>query len=119
MVLIARALAQQARILIMDEPSSSLDLGNRIKVMKTVKRLTGEGYTVIQSTHDPDQAFFYSDRILAMKDGRVLACGEAKAIVKDTVISELYGTEVEVYSLREDTVRVTLPAETTEHSKEE
>ena len=119
MVLIARALAQQARILIMDEPSSSLDLGNRIKVMKTVKRLTGEGYTVIQSTHDPDQAFFYSDRILAMKDGRVLACGEANDIVKDTVISKLYGTEVEIYSLREDTVRVTLPAETTEHSKEE
>ena len=119
MVLIARALAQQARILIMDEPSSSLDLGNRIRVMKTVKRLTGEGYTVIQSTHDPDQAFFYSDRILAMKDGQVLACGPAKDIVKDTIISELYGAEVEVYSLREDTVRVTLPAETHGHSKEE
>jgi len=119
MVLIARALAQQARILIMDEPSSSLDLGNRIRVMKTVKRLTGEGYTVIQSTHDPDQAFFYSDRILAMKDGQILACGASRDIVKDTLISELYGTEVEVYSLREDSVRVCLPAEQSETTKEE
>ncbi len=119
MVLIARALAQKARILIMDEPSSSLDLGNRIKVMQTVKRLTGEGYTVIQSTHDPDQAFFYSDRILAMKDGQVLACGEAQDVVNQSLISELYGTEVEVYSLREDSVRVCLPAEQIRNSEGE
>ena len=110
MVLIARALAQQARILIMDEPSSSLDFGNRIRVMQTVKRLTGEGYTVIQSTHDPDQAFFYSDRILAMKDGGILADGTPKEILCKEVISELYGTEVDIYSLRDDSVRVCVPA---------
>jgi len=111
MVLIARALAQQARILIMDEPSSSLDFGNRIRVMQTVRLLTREGYSVIQSTHDPDQAFYYSDRILAMKDGRVLADGAPGEILCKPVISELYDTEVEVYSLRDDRVRVCVPAD--------
>lgn len=111
MVLIARALAQQARILIMDEPSSSLDFGNRIRVMQTVRQLTREGYSVIQSTHDPDQAFYYSDRILAMKDGQVLADGAPGDILCNTVISALYDTEVEVYSLRDDRVRVCVPAD--------
>ncbi|MBR6430263.1 MAG: ABC transporter ATP-binding protein [Oscillospiraceae bacterium] len=111
MVLIARALAQQAQILIMDEPSSSLDFGNRIRVMQTVKKLTGEGYTVIQSTHDPDQAFYYSDRILALQDGKVLAWGHPKEILCNSLISALYGTEVEVYSLRDDSVRICVPTD--------
>ena len=53
-----------------------------------------------------------------MKNGQVLACGASRDIVKDTLISELYGTEVEVYSLREDSVRVCLPAEQSETAKE-
>lgn len=111
MVLIARALAQEAHILIMDEPSASLDLGNRIRVMQTMKALAREGYTVIQSTHDPDQAYFYSDRIIALHKGMILASGDPGNVLCNTVISELYGTEVEVYSLREDRIRVCLPAE--------
>lgn len=111
MVLIARALAQEAHILIMDEPSASLDLGNRIRVMQTMKSLAREGYTVIQSTHDPDQAYFYSDRIIALHKGMILASGDPGNVLCNTVISELYGTEVEVYSLREDRIRVCLPAE--------
>ena len=110
LVLIARAMAQQAKILIMDEPSSSLDFGNRIRVMETVKGLTEHGYCVIQSTHDPNQAYQYSDRILAMYDGRVLAWGSPEETVCDTVISKLYGVDVEVCSLRNDRIRVCIPA---------
>ena len=110
LVLIARAMAQKAKILIMDEPSSSLDFGNRIRVMDTVKGLTGQGYCVIQSTHDPEQAYRYSDKILAMAGGKVLAWGTPEETVCDAVISELYGVEVEVCSLRNDRVRVCLPA---------
>ena len=110
LVLIARAMAQQARVLVMDEPSASLDFGNRIRVMQTVKTLTRDGYAVIQSTHDPDQAFLYSDKILALYSGEVLAWGTPKETVCNSLISRLYGVDVEVCSLREDTVRVCIPA---------
>lgn len=110
LALIARALVQDAKILIMDEPSSALDYGNRMRVMQTVKSLTKEGYTVIQSTHDPDQAFLYSDRVLAIHGGRVLAYGEPKETICDSLISTLYGVEVEVCSLYEDRMRVCVPA---------
>ena len=109
LVLIARAMAQQAKILVMDEPSASLDYGNRIRVMQTVRRLAGEGYCVIQSTHDPDQAYLYSDTVLALSGGEVLAWGTPKDTVQDPLISALYGVEVEVCSLQEDAVRVCVP----------
>lgn len=110
LVLIARAIAQQAKILIMDEPSANLDFGNRIRVMQTVKKLTADGYAVIQSTHDPDQAYQYSDKILALHGGKVLAWGTPREVVNEALISKLYGVEVEVCSLRDDRIRVCVPA---------
>ena len=106
LALIARAMAQQAKILIMDEPSANLDFGNRLRVMQTVRRLTHEGYTVIQSTHDPDQAYRYSDRILALHDGGVLACGTPAETITESTISKLYNTPVEVCSIRDDKIRI-------------
>lgn len=93
LVLIARAIAQQAKILIMDEPSSSLDFGNKIRLMQAMKDLTKDGYTVIQSTHDPEQALVYSDKVLALSDGQVFAWGEAKEIINASMISKLYQIE--------------------------
>ena len=109
LVLLARAIAQQARILVMDEPSANLDFGNKIRVMNVVRGLTRDGYTVIQSTHDPDQAYLYSDRILALYGGEVLAWGAPRDIVDSALISTLYGVEVEVCSMQEDAVRVCVP----------
>ncbi|MBQ9931607.1 MAG: ABC transporter ATP-binding protein, partial [Firmicutes bacterium] len=111
LVLIARAIAQQAKILVMDEPSANLDFGNRIRVMQTVHKLTKEGYLVIQSTHDPDQAYFYSDKILALYGGKVLAWGTPQETISDSLISTLYGVDVEVCSMRSDAVRVCVPKE--------
>lgn len=109
LVLIARAIAQQAKILVMDEPSANLDFGNRIRVMNTVKSLTKDGYTVIQSTHDPDQAYMYSDKILALYGGQVLAWGTPQETICNSLISTLYGVNVEVSSMRDDVVRVCVP----------
>ena len=111
LVLIARAIAQQARILVMDEPSANLDFGNKIRVMKTVKSLTDEGYTVIQSTHDPDQAYLYSDRILALLDGKVCAWGTPQDTISDSLVSALYGVDAAVCSLWDDRIRVCVPAD--------
>lgn len=110
LVLLARAIAQQARILIMDEPSANLDFGNKIRVMKTVKGLTDDGYTIIQSTHDPDQAYLYSDKILALHAGQVLAFGTPADVMTNDLISRLYNVDVELCSMHDDAVRVCIPA---------
>ena len=109
LVLIARALVQEAGILLMDEPSASLDFGNRIRVMETVRDLTKEGYCVIQTTHDPEQAYLYSNGILAMKKGKILAQGSPKDIFKAELISQLYGVEVEICKIQDDAHRVCIP----------
>ncbi len=109
LTLIARALVQEARILVMDEPGASLDFGNCIRVMQTVQNLVGEGYLVIQSTHDPDQAFRHSDRILALLEGHILAYGKPHEVVTPELISKLYNIQVEVCSLRDDEIRVCIP----------
>ena len=80
-----------------------------------MKKLTEEGYTVVQSTHDPDQAFLYSDDILALQDGRVTAFGSPKDTLHADLVSKLYGVSVEVCSLRNDRIRVCIPAETGEN----
>lgn len=113
LALIARAIAQQAKILVMDEPSASLDYGNKLRLMETVKGLTREGYTVIQSTHDPDQAYLYSDQILALYDGKLLARGTPQETISSSLISRLYGVDVEVRSMHRDDVRVCIPAHLT------
>lgn len=109
LALIARALVQQAKILVMDEPSANLDYGNKMRVMQTVKALSREGYTVIQSTHDPDQAYLYSDRILALYEGSVLAYGAPGEVLTSELISKLYGVDVEISSLQQDKIRVCIP----------
>lgn len=106
LALIARAMAQQAKILIMDEPTANLDFGNRLRVMETLRALTREGYTVIQSTHDPEQAYRHSDKILALHDGSVLAWGTPAETVTGPIISKLYNTPVEVCSMRNDEIRI-------------
>lgn len=110
LVLIARAIAQQAKILVMDEPSANLDFGNKIRVMRTVKSLTKDGFTVIQSTHDPDQAYLYSDKILALFDGRILGWGAPQDVMTSELISKLYNVDVEMCSMQDDAVRVCVPA---------
>jgi iron complex transport system ATP-binding protein len=94
LTLIARALAQQAKILIMDEPTANLDYGNQLRVLSRVKALTREGYTVVQSTHNPDHAFLFADRVLALKDGRVAALGTPREAVTEELIESLYGVRV-------------------------
>lgn len=91
LALLARALVQDARVLIMDEPTANLDYGNQLRVMEHVRRLAGQDYAVIFSTHDPNQAFRYATDVLAIKDGRILACGAPKAVLTADCITGMYG----------------------------
>ena len=94
LMLLARALVQDAGTLIMDEPTANLDYGNSCRVMERVSMLGKQGYTVIFSTHDPNQAFSYATKVLALKDGGVMACGRPQAVLTQEVLSGLYGIPV-------------------------
>lgn len=109
LVLIARALVQDARVLVLDEPTANLDYGNQLHVMEQVRQLTGKGYTVVQSTHNPEQAFLYSHHVVALKNGRVLTEGAPAQVVTEELMAELYGADIRVCSLYGDRVRVCIP----------
>lgn len=96
MVLIARALAQGARYLMMDEPCASLDLGNEARVLTAVCALAKKGLGVVMTTHSPDHiAQCAAHGVLLMRDGRRVV-GDADALLRSEVLSQAYGVPVVV-----------------------
>lgn len=95
LALIARALAQEAPLIVMDEPTASLDFGNQAAVLGEIAGLVraaaGEGRGVILSTHDPDQAFALGADVLLMQDGRPAAQGRPEAVLTGRTLSRVYG----------------------------
>lgn len=109
LAVIARALVQDAKLLMLDEPTASLDFGNQMLVQEQARALADEGYTIIQTTHNPEQSYMFSDKVLAIKDGRVLCHGEPQKIMTREIISQLYGLDVEISSLYNDRIRICMP----------
>lgn len=109
LVMIARALTQNAPILMMDEPTANLDYGNQLMVMRQAKALTREGYTVIQTTHAPEQSYLFSDRILALSGGAMIKDGPPSEVLTAETVETLYGVDVRMVSLEGDAVRVCIP----------
>lgn len=99
LTLLARALLQDARVLIMDEPTAALDYGNQLRVMERIEELAGHSYTVIFSTHDPNQAFRHASKVLAMREGRVHAAGQPVDVLTTTTLSRLYGIDIAMGSV--------------------
>jgi iron complex transport system ATP-binding protein len=104
LVLVARALAQEPRFIILDEPTASLDFGNQGKVMRQIKILTGEGLGVLFTSHDPNQALRYADRVALLGEGRVLAAGRTGDVLTQSALAALYCAGVEVLSTPEGRV---------------
>ena len=100
LMLIARALVQNARIFLMDEPTANLDYGNSYRVMGTVMKLSKEGYTVFFSTHDPDSAMRYADRVIAFSDGRIIRDGIPQIALTGEVLSTLYSINVALRNVK-------------------
>ena len=94
LTLIARALSQQADVLLMDEPTASLDYGNQFRILSLVKELCKQNYTVIISTHDPQHALTFADKVLALDKGTVAAFGETGQVMTAELLHRLYGVEV-------------------------
>lgn len=109
LALIARALVQETKVLIMDEPTANLDYGNATRVLEQIRHLAGRGYTILQATHQPDHAFLFADEVLALKDGTVIEQGKPNEIITSEFVEKLYGVKVDVQSLYEDRFRVCVP----------
>ncbi|MCC7555534.1 MAG: ABC transporter ATP-binding protein [Methanoculleus marisnigri] len=96
-VLIARAIAQDARILLLDEPTSALDMRNQIEVMDLLLRLAEEHrLAVVAAIHDLNLAARYCHRLLILKDGRVLGQGAPPSLLTREMVRAAYGIEAVV-----------------------
>ena len=94
---LARALAQDAPLLLLDEPTAALDMGRQQQVLEIVDRLrTNRGLTVLSTMHDLTLAGQYADRLLLLDGGRLVAAGNADQVLTRELITEHYGAEVAV-----------------------
>lgn len=109
LTLIARALTQEPEILILDEPTSHLDMGNQLRVLKFVQGLTESGLTVIMASHFPDHAFLGSSRVAVLKDGAILAIGKPDEVVTEAILEKTYGVKVRVSYFEEAGRKVCVP----------
>ncbi len=99
MTLIARALAQQPALIVMDEPTASLDFGNQTRVLNQITALAGTGLAVVLSTHEPGYAFSCADTVALMSKGTVLATGAPDTVLTSASLGSLYGVEVAIARL--------------------
>ncbi len=112
LVLIARALAQQPGILIMDEPTANLDFGNQLLVLDHVRELSHGGLSVIMSTHLPNHAFLFGTQVLLLKKGRLLSAGTPEETVDKDTMRSLYNVDVEIVEMHlqdNSEIRVCVP----------
>jgi iron complex transport system ATP-binding protein len=93
-VCIARAIVQEPKILLLDEPTASLDLKNQLDILGFIKHVvSGHGITGLMAVHDLNTALRYSDRFLFMRSGKILAYGRIKEVTAD-LIEAVYGVKV-------------------------
>lgn len=108
-VWIAMALAQNTKILLLDEPTTYLDVRYQIEILRLVKKLNTEyGITIIMVLHDINQSIAYSDCIIAMKDGKILAEGNPNDVINEELIKNVYGIELSVKRIGENKVVLTV-----------
>ena len=106
-LVIARAIAQEAPILLLDEPTSALDIGHQQQALELVDRLRREhGLTVVSAMHDLTLAGLYADRLSLLHHGHVVASGTAAQVLRPETLSEFYGVSVTVHHQTDGTVVV-------------
>lgn len=102
MVLVARALAQRPRLLVMDEPCANLDLGNQAVVLGRIRALADEGLSVLVTSHDPSHAFLLGGDAVCVGRGSSIMNGPARETLTASALTRLYGVDVGVGVVRSE-----------------
>ena len=110
LVLLARALAQAAPIIVLDEPTANLDFGNQVRLLAEIRRLAADGVGVLWATHAPDHALECADRVALVARGGVKNYGATAQVVDADALSDLYGVAIEIRSLAGGERRVCVAA---------
>jgi iron complex transport system ATP-binding protein len=102
LVLFARALAQQAGLIVLDEPTTHLDYGNQVKILNLIHELAGQGFTVMMTSHNPDHAFMISDKVVIMNQGQLKGFGPPDRVITEESLRDLYGIKVKIIDSVQD-----------------
>ncbi len=112
MVLVARAIAQQSKILVMDEPTANLDYSNQVRILQIINELAVQGYSIIMTTHFPDHAFLSCSHVALIRNGMIVKQGNPYDVVITDNLTDLYQTPVyvtEVVLPGDNTTKVCVP----------
>jgi iron complex transport system ATP-binding protein len=91
--MIARIIVQETRIIFMDEPVSHLDFNNQIRIIKLLKNMVSEGYSIIISLHDPNFAFLAGDEFLLINDGKIMKTDRQRPW-ENNEINQIFGQDI-------------------------
>lgn len=96
LVCLARALAQEPDLLLLDEPTAHLDIGHQVQIMGLLDKLNSEGLTIMAVLHDLNLAGIYCQRLALLEDGRLRKVGRPKEVLTEEIINEVYNTSITV-----------------------
>jgi iron complex transport system ATP-binding protein len=99
LVMFARVLAQKPALLLLDEPTSHLDFGNQVRVLRIVQRLAATGLPIIMTSHFPDHAFLVSSKVALMQKGEFIDLGPPESVITDSNLEKVYNIKVKVINL--------------------
>ncbi|MBM3806374.1 MAG: heme ABC transporter ATP-binding protein [Actinobacteria bacterium] len=110
-VSMARILAQDTQLMLLDEPTAVLDIGQQEKLMGIIRTLVDEGRTVISVFHDLNVAMSFADRVVLLQNGKQLGSGKPRETLTASTLSAIYEHEIEVIGVNDDTGPVVIPVQ--------
>ena len=107
MILMARAIAQETPLMFLDEPTSALDFSNQIRIWRIMRLVAERGVTILACSHDPNHVSWFCDKVVVMKDNRILKEGSSQSVITEDTMDEIYQDVCSVRSI--GGIRMVLP----------
>jgi len=107
MILMARAIAQETPLMFLDEPTSALDFSNQIRIWRIMRMVAERGVTILACSHDPNHVSWFCDKVVVIKDNRILKQGSSANVITEDTMDVIYQDVCSVRSV--GGIRVVLP----------